>query len=64
MSTADIKATVRQKYGEAALQVSTGKKTSCCGTGSCATDAADPSHPTSTVRLRRTRFPLRRCSHH
>ena len=42
MSTADIKATVRQKYGEAALQVSTGKKTSCCGTGSCATDAADP----------------------
>jgi ubiquinone/menaquinone biosynthesis C-methylase UbiE len=42
VSTADIKTTVREKYGEAALRVRTGAKSSCCGTSSCGTDAADP----------------------
>jgi arsenite methyltransferase len=35
VSTENLKATVREKYGEAALRVSSGAKTSCCGTGSC-----------------------------
>ena len=42
VSTADIKTTVREKYGEAALRVRSGAKSSCCGTSSCNTHAADP----------------------
>ena len=42
MSTEDIKATVRDRYGRAALQVAIGAKTSCCGGGSCGTTADDP----------------------
>jgi SAM-dependent methyltransferase len=38
----DIKTTVREKYGDAALRASTGTKASCCGTGSCASDTPDP----------------------
>ncbi len=41
MSTESLKATVREKYGEAALRVMSGVKTSCCGTGSCGS-AEDP----------------------
>ncbi|MFW6089181.1 MAG: methyltransferase domain-containing protein, partial [Gemmatimonadota bacterium] len=46
--TQDLKAVVRQKYGEAALQAEAGKRSSCGGSGAtgdscgCATDAADP----------------------
>jgi arsenite methyltransferase len=42
MSTQDLKATVRERYGKAALQVATGAKTGCCGGGSCATSTEDP----------------------
>src|SRR6476660_9797653 len=42
MSTDDIKATVRERYGQAALRVATGTKTSCCGGGSCGNAAEDP----------------------
>ena len=38
MSTDDLKHTVKERYGQAALRVSTGAKSSCCG-GSCGTDA-------------------------
>ena len=41
MSTQDIKATVRQRYGLAALRVSSGA-TSSCGGGSCGGSAGDP----------------------
>jgi arsenite methyltransferase len=40
MSTEDIKSTVRERYGQAALRVASGAKTSCCG-GSCGTATAD-----------------------
>jgi arsenite methyltransferase len=42
MSTENLKATVRERYGKAALQVASGAKTSCCGGGSCATSTDDP----------------------
>jgi arsenite methyltransferase len=42
MSTENLKATVRERYGKAALQVATGAKTSCCGGGSCGTSTDDP----------------------
>src|SRR6476660_1169682 len=42
MSTEDMKATVRDRYGRAALQVATGAKTSCCGGNSCGTSGDDP----------------------
>jgi arsenite methyltransferase len=41
MSADDIKTTVRQRYGQAALNVTTGTKSSCCG-GSCGTGGEDP----------------------
>ncbi len=42
MSTPDIKSTVRERYGKAALEVvSGGAKSSCCG-GSCGGSADDP----------------------
>ena len=41
MSTEDIKTTVRERYGQAALRVSAGAGSSCCG-GSCGTGADDP----------------------
>jgi SAM-dependent methyltransferase len=41
MSTPDIKTTVRERYGKAALQVVTGAKAGCCG-GSCGASAEDP----------------------
>ena len=41
MSTEDVRATVRQRYGEVARRVSTGEKTSCCST-SCCGGAEDP----------------------
>ena len=41
MSIEDIKATVRERYGRAALQVNSGAKSGCCG-GSCGTAADDP----------------------
>lgn len=37
MSTENIKDVVREKYGQAALQVAGGSK-SCCGGTSCGTD--------------------------
>jgi SAM-dependent methyltransferase len=42
MSTENLKATVRERYGKAALQVATGAKSGCCGGGSCATYNDDP----------------------
>jgi SAM-dependent methyltransferase len=42
MNTDDIKATVRERYGQAALRVATGAKTGCCGGGSCGSSADDP----------------------
>jgi arsenite methyltransferase len=41
MSDHDIKATVRERSGKAALQVVTGAKSGCCG-GSCGTSTNDP----------------------
>ena len=43
MSAPDVKATVREKYGEAALRViSGGGKSGCCGTASCGAGGDDP----------------------
>jgi arsenite methyltransferase len=42
MSAEDLKATVRERYGKAALQVAAGAKTGCCGGGSCGTSSEDP----------------------
>jgi arsenite methyltransferase len=45
MSASDIKDTVREKYGQAALRVMTGSQASCCGPTSCgetARGAGDP----------------------
>jgi ubiquinone/menaquinone biosynthesis C-methylase UbiE len=42
MGSNDIKETVRERYGKAAIQVANGARTSCCGGGSCATVADDP----------------------
>jgi arsenite methyltransferase len=42
MSTDDLKATVRERYGRAALQAATGARTGCCGGGSCASATDDP----------------------
>ena len=44
MSTKDIKSTVRERYGQAALRVATGSKTSCCGGGSCGTSTRGPDY--------------------
>ena len=41
MSSNDLKSTVKERYGLAALRVATGAKSSCCG-GSCGTTADDP----------------------
>ncbi len=38
----DIKTTVRERYGQAALRVATGTRTSCCGGGSCGASTEDP----------------------
>jgi arsenite methyltransferase len=42
MSTESLKATVRERYGKAALQAATGAKSGCCGGGPCATYDDDP----------------------
>src|SRR3954451_957676 len=42
MSAEDLKATVRERYGKAAVQVAVGAKTGCCGGGSCGTSSEDP----------------------
>ena len=41
MSSDDVKATVRERYGQAALRVTSGEKTSCCST-SCCGGSEDP----------------------
>ncbi|HET6579378.1 MAG TPA: arsenite methyltransferase [Gemmatimonadales bacterium] len=41
MSGVDIRTTVRARYGEAALRVTSGAGSSCCG-GSCGTSSDDP----------------------
>ena len=41
MSKPDIKTTVRERYGKAALEVVSGAKTSCCGS-SCGCGSGDP----------------------
>ena len=41
MSTKDRKTTVKERYGRAALSVTSGARSSCCG-GSCGTAADDP----------------------
>jgi arsenite methyltransferase len=45
VNTPDIKATVREKYGQAARQVRSGNKGSCCGTTCCGGDAGQGSDP-------------------
>ncbi len=42
MRTVDVKETVREKYGEAALRALGGAKSGCCGTSSCGCSADDP----------------------
>src|SRR3954465_10341323 len=42
MGAENLKATVRDRYGKAALQVTDGVKTGCCGGGSCGTSSEDP----------------------
>jgi arsenite methyltransferase len=42
MSTPDLKSTVRERYGQAAREVSQGAKTSCCSTTCCGGSADDP----------------------
>jgi arsenite methyltransferase len=42
MSTVDVKATVRERYGEAALRVVGGTKSGCCGTTCCGGSEDDP----------------------
>src|SRR3954466_6522562 len=42
MSSENLKATVRERYGQAARQVSDGAKTSCCSTTCCGGSADDP----------------------
>jgi SAM-dependent methyltransferase len=42
MSDQDIKATVRERYGKAALLAAAGAKSGCCGGGSCGVSADDP----------------------
>src|SRR5919112_1117347 len=41
MTTRDLKGTVRERYGRAALHVSTGAQAACCG-GSCGGASGDP----------------------
>lgn len=45
MSAPDIRATVREKYGEAARRAIGGGKSSCCGTSSCTGDAGESADP-------------------
>ena len=42
MGTNDVKATVRERYGQAAREVSEGAKTSCCSSTCCGGSAEDP----------------------
>lgn len=42
MGSEDVKATVRERYGQAARQVAEGAKTSCCSTTCCGGAADDP----------------------
>ena len=42
MSTEDLKATVRQRYGQSAREVAEGAKTSCCSTTCCGGAAEGP----------------------
>src|SRR3954465_10916696 len=42
MSTHDLKATVRERYAQAARQVTDAAKTSCCSTTCCGGSAEDP----------------------
>jgi arsenite methyltransferase len=42
MSADNLKATVRERYGQAARQVAEGAKTSCCSTSCCGGTAEDP----------------------
>jgi len=42
MSTDDVKATVRERYGKAARQVTDGAQSSCCSTACCGGASGDP----------------------
>jgi arsenite methyltransferase len=42
MNTGDVKATVRERYGQAARQITEGAKTSCCSITCCGGSAEDP----------------------
>jgi arsenite methyltransferase len=42
MTTENVKETVRQRYGQAAREVTQGAKTSCCSTTCCGGSAEDP----------------------
>ena len=57
--TADIKEVVKQKYGEAALRVTSGGS-SCCG-ATASTGCCDPITTIFMMLRRPGRFPKRRC---
>src|SRR5919204_5376291 len=42
MTTPDLKTTVRERYGQAAREVSQGARTSCCSTSCCGGSGDDP----------------------
>jgi arsenite methyltransferase len=42
MSTDDVKATVRERYGQAAREVAEGAQSSCCSTACCGGSVGDP----------------------
>jgi arsenite methyltransferase len=42
VSTGDLRQTVREKYGQAALRAAGGNETSCCSTSCCGGAASDP----------------------
>ena len=61
MSTENIKEVVKEKYGQAALRVTTGRGNACCGSApSSASGCADPITSDSVRRGRDGRDP-RRC---
>ena len=59
MSAENIKAAVREKYGQAALRVHSGSD-SCCGASAAFDACCDPITRISTTRIRRTKFLKRR----
>ena len=49
MSTTNIKEVVKEKYGQAALRVSTGAGNACCGSAPSSLGCVDPTRPSARV---------------